>query len=76
VNGILPLATASRLRKVTIVNRSTGPGYRIVMNLMTSRGTPVVETHHNCFPTIDSAHAFAVRDLGADPISIKVAASR
>jgi hypothetical protein len=70
------LATAGQLRKVTIVDRRSGPGYRIVLNRVTARGTPVAETLHDCFASIESARAFAVNDLGADPISITVAVAR
>jgi len=60
------LSAADRVQSVTIVDRRSGPGYRLVLCRMTSRGTPVLETLGDSFDTVANAQRFAIDSLGVD----------
>ena len=65
------LSAAERVQSVTIVERRSGPGYRLVLCRMTPRGTPVLETLPDAFTTVDSAQSFAVESLGVGPGQVR-----
>ena len=63
---------SSRLRRATIVARRSEPGYRIVLNLLTARGTPAAETLPEPFASLEAARAFATGELGLGIDMIRV----
>jgi hypothetical protein len=67
------IRTANRVRNATIVDRRSGPGYRLVLCIETPGGTPVIETLPDSFESIASAerHAFEQFGLGADRLRVK-----
>jgi hypothetical protein len=75
-NSIM-LSAVNRVQSVTIVGRRSGPGYRLVLRRMTTRGTPVVETLDDSFDSVDNAARYAVDTLGipADQVRTKLDAS-
>lgn len=57
----------NRVRSATIVDRRSGPGYRIVLCLEAPGGTPVLETLTESFATVAEAERFAIEQTGVDP---------
>jgi hypothetical protein len=64
-------SAAERVQSVTIVERRSGPGYRLVLCRITPRGTPVLETLPDSFVSIASARAHAVDGLGIEPTQVR-----
>ena len=69
------LGAVERVQSATIVDRRSGPGYRLVLCRMTPRGTPVVETLGDAFADIASAQRFAIDRLGISPDQVRTKAS-
>lgn len=65
------LRAANGVQSVTIVDRRSGPGFRLVLCRMTSRGTPIVETLDDSFATVALAERFAVERLGVDHCQVR-----
>ena len=68
------LTAPNRVQSVTIVDRRSGPGYRIVLCLKSPVGTPVLETLTDAFPTIAEAERFAVEQIGVSPAEVRTKA--
>ena len=68
------LSTENRVKSATIVDRRSGPGYRLVLCLETRGGTPVIETLPDSFETIESAERHAIDRLGIDAAQVRVKA--
>jgi hypothetical protein len=68
------ISTETRIRNATIVDRRSGPGYRLVLCLETPGGTPVIETLPDSFATIESAERHAFEQFGLDARSVRVKA--
>ncbi len=61
----------NRVQSATIVDRRSGPGYRLVLCLKAPGGTPVLETLTESFATIAEAERFAIERTGVDPGHIR-----
>ena len=72
MTAVHDLGVSNRLRRATIVARRSEPGYRIVLSLLTVRGTPAAETLLEPFATVEAARAFATGELGLDAARIRV----
>lgn len=68
------LKAFNRVQSVTIVDRRSGPGYRLVLCLKAPGGTPVLETLTESFATIAEAERFAVEQTGVDPGQVRTKA--
>ena len=66
------ISTDTRVKNATIVDRRSGPGYRLVLCLETSGGTPVIETLPDSFDTIEKAERHAIETLGLDSRKLRV----
>ena len=68
------IGTDHRVQSATIVHRRSGPGYRLVLCLLTRGGTPVLETLADSFDSVWSAERHAIDVLGIDPTQVRVKA--
>ena len=68
------IITDIRVKNATIVDRRSGPGYRLVLCLETPGGTPVIETLPDSFDTIEDAERHAIEQLGLDVGRLRVKA--
>ncbi|MDB5683533.1 MAG: hypothetical protein JWM38_1747 [Sphingomonas bacterium] len=66
------LRAIDHVQNVTIVDRRSGPGYRLVLRRKTAGGTPVLETLTESFASIASAEAFALESLGVDRAHVRI----
>ena len=66
------ISTEIRVKNATIVDRRSGPGYRLVLCLETPGGTPVLETLPDSFDTIEGAERHAIDQLGLDAGRLRV----
>ena len=65
------LLAQNRVQSVTIVDRRSGPGYRIVLCLKAPGGTPVLETLTDAFATVSEAERFEVEQIGVAPADVR-----
>ena len=63
-----------RVRSVTIVERRSAPGYRLVLCCVTRSGTPVLDTLDDIFASVESAERHAIEELHVPPADIRVKA--
>ena len=63
-----------RVRSVTIVERRSAPGYRLVLCRLTGSGTPVLDTLDESFPSVGSAERYAIEQLQVAPADIRIKA--
>lgn len=68
--AVTMLEFGNRLRCAKVVRRRSGPGFRLVLSLITLTGMPVLETITKPFDTVDAAYAYAKSELDADPLMI------
>jgi hypothetical protein len=69
------LSTVNRVQSVTIVARRSGPGFRLVLCLLSRTGTPVLETLPNSFDTIANAEHYATQELGVPIAQVRTKAA-
>jgi hypothetical protein len=69
------LSTANRVQSVTIVARRSGPGFRLVLCLLSRTGTPVLETLPDSFDSIESAERYATVELGVPIAQVRTKAA-
>ena len=68
------LSSLNSVQNVTIVDRRSGPGYRLVLCRKSPGGTPVLETLTDAFPTIADAARFAVEQIGVASTHVRTRA--
>lgn len=61
-----------RVQSVTIVTRRSGPGYRLVLRLLSRAGTPVLETLPDSFESVEAAQRHAIEQLHVDPATVRI----
>ncbi|MDB5690235.1 MAG: hypothetical protein JWL91_2111 [Sphingomonas bacterium] len=66
------ISTDTRVKNATIVDRRSGPGYRLVLCIETLGGTPVIETLPDSFVTIAAAERHAIETLGLDSGRLRI----
>lgn len=66
------ISTDIRVKNATIVDRRSGPGYRLVLCMETPGGTPVIETLPDSFETIEGAERHAIEKLGLDSRRLRI----
>jgi hypothetical protein len=66
------ISTDIRVKNATIVDRRSGPGYRLVLRMETPGGTPVIETLPDSFETIEGAERHAIEKLGLDSRRLRI----
>jgi hypothetical protein len=70
------LIIENRIHGATIVDRRSGPGYRVVLRQVTPSGTPIIDTLEDNFATIEAAREFALVELGVTMDRLKLATER
>ena len=66
------LSAGNSVQSATIVDRRSGPGYRLVLCRKSASGTPVLETLPESFTSVAAAERYAMDSLEITPAQLRV----